>query len=141
MDWKDELIIRYPNGTMSIHMDAFFPASQARIRKLYQVMELSEWPYPHVDEIVDKVLLYIEERDADLSRKKKKAANDMMAHKTAYEEKRKEYRSRRNPSWKEEIQKLDDKWRSDARTFDRAVKEQKRLAQNKELLMSLNGRC
>ena len=81
MDWKDELIIRYPNGSMRILMDAFFPASQARVRKLYQVMELSEWPYPHVDEIVDKVLLYIEERDADLSRKKKKAANDMVAHK------------------------------------------------------------
>lgn len=35
-----DLQIKYDNGQMTIHMDAFFPASQARLKKLLKVVDL-----------------------------------------------------------------------------------------------------
>ena len=149
---KNELKIKYPNGRMIIQMNCSFPATVQQIRKLYKVMEMSRYPDPEVDELVDRILDHIHQRDLDLERTAKRAANDLLTDKTAYEETKQQYRSGKRPNgvpirkdqlpmWKKKVAELDEKWRTDKRVYDSAKMEQKKLSQNRLLLLTLNGRC
>ena len=133
---------------MIIHMDCFFPASQQRIRKLYKTIKLTEDP----DFIVDRILQHINNRTYDLEETARKAANDLVNDKTEYEETKTQYTNRKKssgvpirgdqlPEWKKRVNELNEKWQTDKRVYDSAKREQKRLSQNRLLLLSLNGRC
>lgn len=148
----EELKIKYPDGRMIIHMDIFFPAEAPRIRKLYKTMEMSRYPDPEVDELVDRILQHLSKRELDLEHTAKKAANDLLTDKTAYEEAKQQYRSGKKangvpirkdqlPEWKKKVEELNEKWRTDKRVYDSAKREQKKLSQNRLLLLTLNGRC
>ena len=137
---------------MIIHMDIFFPAEASRIRKLYKTMEMSRYPDPEVDELVDRILQHLSKRELDLEHTARKAANDLLTDKTAYEEAKQQYRSGKKangvpirkdqlPEWKKKVEELNEKWRTDKRVFDSARREQKKLSQNRLLLLTLNGRC
>lgn len=145
---KNDLEIKYPNGRIIIHMNCFFPAMASQIRKLYKTIELTYQP----DEIVNRILDHIHDRDLDLERRATKAGKDWITDKTAYEEKKQQYRSGKKPNgvpirkdqlpdWKKKVQELDEKWRTDKRVYDSCRREQKKLSQNRLLLLSLNGRC
>ena len=145
---KNDLIIKYPHGKMVIHMNVFFPATVPQIRKLYKTIELTDQP----DEVVDRILDHIHERDLDLEQTATKAGKDLITDKTAYEEKKQQYRSGKRPNgvpirkdqlpeWKKKVQELDEKWRTDKRVYDMCRREQKKLSQNRLLLLSLNSRC
>ena len=144
----DDIKIKYPNGSMIIHMNCFFPATVPKIRKLYQIIELSDDP----DAIVDQILRHLSDRTLDLEGTARKAAKDLVDDKTVYEETKQQYRSGKRsngvpirkdklPEWKKKVQELDEKWRTDKRVYDSAMREQKKLSQNRLLLLSLNGRC
>lgn len=144
----EDLKIKYPNGSMIIHMNCFFPATAPKIRTLYRTIELSDDP----DALVDKILRHLSNRTLDLEATARKAVKDMVDDKTAYEEKKAQYSSGKRPNgvpirkdqlpeWKKKVQELDEKWRTDKRVYDSAMREQKKLSQNRLLLLSLNGRC
>lgn len=44
-----DIQIKYDNGQMNIHMDAFFPTSQARLKKLLKIVDLD---FEHRNDIV-----------------------------------------------------------------------------------------
>ena len=145
---KNDLLIRYPHGKMVIHMNVFFPATAAQIRKLYKTIEQTEDP----DAIVDRILQHFDDRDLEMERTARKAANDLVSDKSAYEEKKAQYRSGKRPNgvpirkdqlpeWRKKVHELDDKWRTDKRVYDLNKSQQKKLSQNRLLLLSLNGRC
>lgn len=144
----EDLKIKYPNGSMIIHMNCFFPATAPKIRILYKTIELSDDP----DALVDKILRHLSNRTLDLEATARKAAKDLVDDKTAYEEKKAQYSSGKRPNgvpirkdqlpeWKKRVTELDEEWRTDKRVYDMCRREQKKLSQNRLLLLSLNGRC
>ena len=144
----DELNIKYPNGRMIIHMDIFFPATAANIRKLYKTMELSE----NVDQLVDQILEHFKKRDLRIEKDLRKAANDAVNSKTMYEEKKAQYQSGKKANgvpirkedlkkWRGDIQRLNENWRGNKHHYDQLMREQRKISQNRLLLLSLNGRC
>lgn len=144
----EDLKIKYPNGSMIIHMNCFFPATAPKIRALYKTIELSDDP----DALVDKILRHLSNRTLDLEATARKAAKDLVDDKTAYEDKKAQYSSGKRPNgvpirkdqlpeWKKRATELNEKWRTDKRVYDMCRREQKKLSQNRLLLLSLNGRC
>lgn len=144
----EDLKIKYPNGSMIIHMNCFFPASAQNIRKLYRTIEITDNP----DEIVDRILKHFDERDVEFERTAKQAANDLLDHKTAFEEMKRQYQSGKRPNgvpirkdklpeWRKKVKELDERWRADKRVYDMTKSQQKKLSQNRLLLLTLNGRC
>lgn len=58
----DDLYIKYDNGEMLIHMNAFFPCSQSRLNKLLKVIEL-DWQ--HETELKEKLKVYFQNKIAE----------------------------------------------------------------------------
>ena len=146
---RNDLIIKYPGGKMCIHMNVFFPSSAPQLRKLYRTMEQA---YEDTNALVDRILQHFDERNLEFERTARKAANDLLNDKTAYEEKKQQYTSGKKPNgvpirkdqlpeWKRKVNELNEKWRTDKRLYDISTREQKRLSQNRLLLLTLNGRC
>ena len=46
------MIIKYPNGRMTVELDAFFPAAQAEMKKLKDVIRMSNCQEAHMREII-----------------------------------------------------------------------------------------
>lgn len=66
----DDLYITYNDGhgKMLIHMDYFFPCSQARFKKLLKIINL-DWQ--HEAELKEKLKVYFQNRIVDLADAKK----------------------------------------------------------------------
>lgn len=131
-----------------VHMNIFFPATASRIRRLYSAIETADDP----DAIVDRILKHFDERDIEFESAARKAADDLLDHRTAFEEMKKQYQSGKKangvpirkdqlPEWRKKVHKLEEKWRADKRVYDLNKNQQKKLSQNRILLLSLNGRC
>lgn len=54
-----DLQIKYDNGQMNIRMDAFFPTSQARLKKLLKVVDLD---FEHKDEIKQTMQQFFQDK-------------------------------------------------------------------------------
>ena len=54
-----DLKIKYDNGEMNINMDAFFPTSQVRLKKLLKVIDLD---FSHRDEHINTLNDYFNEK-------------------------------------------------------------------------------
>ncbi len=46
------MIIKYPNGRMTVELDAFFPATQQDMKKLKDVIRMSNCQEAHMKEII-----------------------------------------------------------------------------------------
>ena len=46
------MIIKYPNGRMTMELDAFFPATQQDMKKLKGVIRMSNCQEAHMKEII-----------------------------------------------------------------------------------------
>ena len=145
----DELRLRYPEGKMIINMNCFFPASAPNIRKLYKTILISD---EDPADLVDRILEHFDKRNIEMERMARKAVNDYMDHKTAYEEKRNQYKAGKRangvpirkderPEWRKKLQEMDEQWKADKKLYDVTKRQQKRLSQNRLLLLTLNGRC
>lgn len=55
----DDLYIKWETGKMVIHLDNFFPTSQARLKKLVKIIRL-DWQ--HSDELIEKLKVYFQEK-------------------------------------------------------------------------------
>lgn len=144
-----ELKLFYEHGRMTIYLDKFFPTTSKKIRMLYSIiMESSE----NKDDVVDRILDHIDKIYQDMEWVAIKAAKNYADDKTAYQEKKSQYkegkkangipiREDERPAWKDAIKEMDKRWRADKKLFDLTKRQQKKLVQNRQLLMSLNGRC
>ncbi len=54
-----ELYIQFDNGKMAIHLDAFFPCSRRRLKRLMQLI-VKDWE--HADERMDELREYLRYR-------------------------------------------------------------------------------
>ena len=134
---------------MVINMNCFFPAPAKNIRKLYEVIMISS---DNPDDVVDRILEHFDKRNVEFERTARKAAKDCVDHRTAFEEKRNQYRERKRangipirkeelPKWRDKMKEMDKKWKADKKLFDLTKRQQRKLSQNRMLLLSLNGRC
>ena len=57
-DVMDDLHIKWETGRMVIHLDNFFPTSQARLKKLVKIIRL-DW---NSDELIEKLKVYFQEK-------------------------------------------------------------------------------
>ena len=55
----NDLYIKWETGEMVIHMDNFFPTSQASLKKLVKIIRL-DWQ--HSDELIEKLKVYFQEK-------------------------------------------------------------------------------
>lgn len=62
-----DIQIKYDNGQMNIHMDAFFPTSQARLKKLLKVVDLD---FEHRDEIIQTMQQFFQGKVKELEEKR-----------------------------------------------------------------------
>lgn len=72
-DVMDDLHIKWETGRMVIHLENFFPTSQARLKKLIKIIRL-DWQ--HSDELIEKLKVYfqgkIQESEANFQTYEKK---------------------------------------------------------------------
>lgn len=54
-----DIQIKYDNGQMNIHMDAFFPTSQARLKKLLKIVDLD---FEHRNDIVQTMQQFFQDK-------------------------------------------------------------------------------
>lgn len=66
-----DLQIKYDNGQMNIHMDAFFPTSQARLKKLLKVVDLD---FEHKENHIQLMETYFNEQMQKLEEQRKSSA-------------------------------------------------------------------
>ena len=62
-----DIQIKYDNGQMNIHMNAFFPISQARLKKLLKVVDLD---FEHRDEIIQTMQQFFQGKVKELEEKR-----------------------------------------------------------------------
>lgn len=62
-----DIQIKYDNGQMNIHMDAFFPTSQARLKKLLKVVDLD---FEHRDEIIQTMQQFFQDKVKELEERR-----------------------------------------------------------------------
>lgn len=62
-----DIQIKYDNGQMNIHMDAFFPTSQAQLKKLLKVVDLD---FEHRDEIIQTMQQFFQGKVKELEEKR-----------------------------------------------------------------------
>ena len=62
-----DIQIKYKNGQMNIHMNIFFPTSQARLKKLLKVVELD---FEHRDEIFQTMYQFFQGKVNELEEKR-----------------------------------------------------------------------
>nr|UWI29373.1 MAG: minor capsid protein 2 [Bacteriophage sp.] len=55
----DDLYIKWETGKMVIHLNNFFPTSQARLKKLVKIIRL-DWQ--HCDELIEKLKVYFQDK-------------------------------------------------------------------------------
>lgn len=58
-----DIQIKYDNGQMNIRMDAFFPTSQARLKKLLKVVDLD---FEHREEIIQTMQKFFQDKVNEL---------------------------------------------------------------------------
>lgn len=66
-----DLQIKYDNGQMTIHMDAFFPTSQARLKKLLKVIDLD---HTNKENHIQMLETYFNEQVVQMEENRKYAA-------------------------------------------------------------------
>lgn len=59
-----DIQIKYDNGQMNIRMDAFFPTSQARLKKLLKVVDLD---FEHREEIMQTMQQFFQDKVNELA--------------------------------------------------------------------------
>ena len=62
-----DIQIKYDNGQMNIRMDAFFPTSQARLKKLLKVVDLD---FEHREEIIQTMQQFFQDKANELEEKR-----------------------------------------------------------------------
>lgn len=62
-----DIQIKFDNGQMNIHMNAFFPTSQARLKKLLKFVDLD---FEHRDEIIQTMQQFFQSRVKELEEKR-----------------------------------------------------------------------
>lgn len=62
-----DIQIKYDNGQMNIHMDAFFPTSQARLKKLLKIVDLD---FEHRNDIVQTMQQFFQDKVKELEERR-----------------------------------------------------------------------
>ena len=62
-----DIQIKYGNGQMNIHMAAFFPTSQARLKKLLKIVDLD---FEHRDEIIQTMQQFFQDKVKELEERR-----------------------------------------------------------------------
>ena len=62
-----DIQIKYDNGQMNIRMDAFFPTSQARLKKLLNVVDLD---FEHREEIMQTMQQFFQDKANELEERR-----------------------------------------------------------------------
>ena len=144
------MIVTYENGRLDLNVDAFFPTSQARVRKLYRQFFLISFDGPSgfVDEIIDN----INKRVPVMEDAAKRLANEYVELKTRVSEMQEEVTSKKKANglpfrgdelkeYREKLQRKRQECTQVKKAYDKQIRDIKTLKENKKTLLQLDGRC
>lgn len=144
------MIVTYENGRLDLNVDAFFPTSQARVRKLYRQFFLISFDGPSgfVDEIIDN----INKRVPVMEDAAKRLANEYVELKTRVSEMQEEITNKKKTNglpfrgdelkeYREKLQRKRQECTQVKKAYDKQIRDIKTLKGNKKTLLQLDGRC
>ena len=144
------MIVTYENGRLDLNVDAFFPTSQARVRKLYRQFFLISFDGPSV--FVDEIIDNINKRVPVMEDAAKRLANEYVELKTKVSEMQEEVTNKKKANglpfrgdelkeYREKLQRKRQECTQVKKAYDKQIRDIKTLKENKKTLLQLDGRC
>lgn len=142
------LYAEWPRGRMTVHLDVFFPASAAEIRKLLKIIGLD---IRHRDKLIRHMLVYLKDMIRQGKTEMVTAAGEYADCRQKYVEFQERAASKKHPSGVpltaeglKAARASRDFYKREASSWDRAYKQTfrriERLDKNVELIKKLTGR-
>ncbi len=143
-----DLYTEWPGGRMTVHLDVFFPASMAEIRKLVKIIGLD---IRHRDKHIRHMLVYLKGMTRRCKMDMVIAAGEYVNCREKYLEFQERARSKRHPDGipltageLKEARTSRDFYRRELSVQDRAYKQRvrylERIDKNRELIRKLTGK-
>lgn len=137
-----DIQIKYDNGQMNIHMDAFFPTSQARLKKLLKVVDLD---FEHRDEIIQTMQQFFQDKVTELEERRISSGKKSIEYKQKIADTTAMIESKKHPNGvrltKDELEKLKEEnkhfkavYSGCMSDFNRCIKQKNMFLKHLEIL-------
>lgn len=144
------MIVTYENGRLDLNIDAFFPTSQARVRKLYRQFFLISFDGP--SGFVDEIIRNIDHRIPVMEDNARKLAKEYVDLKTRVSEMQEQVTNKKKANglpfrgdelknYREKLQIKKQKCNEVKKAYDQQMRDLKKLKENRLTLLQLDGRC
>lgn len=144
------MIVTYENGRLDLNIDAFFPTSQARVRKLYRQFFLISFDGP--SGFVDEIIRNIDHRIPVMEDNARKLAKEYVDLKTRVSEMQEQVTNKKKANglpfrgdelkdYREKLQIKRQKCNEVKKAYDQQMRDLKKLKENRLTLLQLDGRC
>lgn len=131
-----DLQIKYDNGQMNIHMDAFFPTSQARLKKLLKVVDLD---FEHKDEIKQTMQQFFQDKVKELEERRISSGKKALDYKQKIADTTAMIQSRKHPNGvpltKDELDNLKEQNKHFKAVYSGCTSEFSRCIKQKDLFL------
>lgn len=138
----NDLNIKYDNGRMTIHLDAFFPTSQARLKKLMKVIDL-DWE--HKEDHFKQLQEHFNEQLNLLEVKRTDSGKKALEYKQKWSDMERIVKDKKKPSGvkltkeelekaKEDMQHFKNVYSASMSDFNNAVKQKEQFRKHIEIL-------
>lgn len=144
------MIVTYENGRLELNIDAFFPTSQARVRKLYRQFFLISFDGP--SGFVDEIISNINNRIPVMEDAARRLAKEYVDLKTRVSEMQEEVTNKKKANglpfrgdelkeYREKLKTRKQECTQVKKAYDQQMRDLKQLKENKQILLQLDGRC
>ena len=137
-----DMIIKYENGQMTIHMNAFFPTSQARLKKLLKVVDMD---FEHREDHIKLMEQFFNDKVTELEEKKVSSGKKALEAKQKASDLSKVIESKKHPNGvrltKDELEKVKEDYKhmnavyaGSLSTFNKSVRQKEQFLKHLEIL-------
>lgn len=138
----NDLEIKYENGQMTIHMDAFFPTSQARLKKLLKVVDLD---FEHQEDHIKQMNDFFNDKLVELEDKKTSSGKKALEYKQKIADTERIVKDKKKPSGvrltkeeldkaKEDLQHFKNVYAASLSDFNKSIRQKEQFLKHKEIL-------
>lgn len=138
----NDLEIKYENGQMTIHMDAFFPTSQARLKKLLKVVDLD---FEHQEDHIKQMNDFFNDKLVELEDKKTSSGKKALEYKQKIADTERIVKDKKKLSGvrltkeeldkaKEDLQHFKNVYAASLSDFNKSIRQKEQFLKHKEIL-------
>lgn len=138
----NDLEIKYENGQMTVHMDAFFPTSQARLKKLLKVVDLD---FEHQEDHIKQMNDFFNDKLVELEDKKTSSGKKALEYKQKIADTERIVKDKKKPSGvrltkeeldkaKEDLQHFKNVYAASLSDFNKSIRQKEQFLKHKEIL-------